>query len=166
MPRRTIALREEWRELLPDLVRELQSPQEVGQPMVFEQIVGSNRVSVEVVWDRLAALDDGQRITLIREAFTTVEPERLEQIAQFGGFTVPEAIDLGMLKFSIVPMHCNGDLMSSEEYRQAMISAGASTLVPGQNFTLRYRDFNDALQAMQWLERHYPNSHWAIAQNL
>src|SRR5262249_15651130 len=89
------------------------------------------------------------------------EPFR-RQIALAIGVTVPEARDLGLLPYQIIPMRRETDGVSLEQYRGAMIQEGASVLENPDQPLLRFASLEEAAACKRRLEEKLPNSHWTI----
>jgi hypothetical protein len=149
-------------------VQELQRPREIGQPLILEDhVFGKDALRVQVVWDRWEEVPDEFRGEIIYDAYSAALGEEYRQKIRLAlGVTVPEAANLGLLPFQVVPARRKGEEPSHEEYRKAMIEAGASLLFGEGRPQLRFATMEDAEAAMEHLQRALPTSRWIIAQEV
>jgi hypothetical protein len=140
----------------------------MGQPIILEDgNVNGDSVRVQVVWDRWEELPGELRSAIILDAYATALGEAYRQRIKFAlGMTVPEAIEVGLLPFQVIPARKKDGDPSPEEYRKAMIDAGASLLSGEDRPQLRFATIDDAEAAMERLQEMLPNSRWIIAQEV
>ncbi len=172
MPRREVRApsqpRGKTERLVRELVQELKNPQEIGQPLILEdRLFGKDTLRVQVVWDRWKDVPDEFRIEVIYDAYSAAFGEEYRQKIRLAlGVTVPEAANLGLLPFQVIPARNKGGEPSPEEYRKAMIEAGASVLSRKDRPQLRFATIEDAEATMERLQEALPNSRWIIAQEV
>jgi len=118
-------------ELLAELVNELRSSRDAGQPMIEEQYFPrTNAVRVTVIWNKWLPLADEERANTILQAYEQVEGKEFrDRIALAIGLTVPEAYELALLPYYVVPALRKGDKISHEQCTEAMVAHGASLLL-------------------------------------
>jgi hypothetical protein len=172
MPRRELRApterRGETKGLVNELAEELRHPREIGQPLILEDhLFGEDALRVQVVWDRWEDVSDDLRSEVIYDAYSTALGEEYRQRIRLAlGVTVPEAANLGLLPFQVTPARKKGEEPSHEEYRKAMIDAGASLLFSEARPQLRFAAIEDAEAAMEHLQEKLPKSRWIIAQEV
>lgn len=172
MPRKQLGeepLRPTSGKLVDRLVDELESSRQTGQPVIYEQHFGDDKISVTVIWDDWCQLPMEDRTAAILEAFIRAEgADYRKNIALASGLTVPEAEEAGMLPFFIIPAHRKEDKVTLEACQQAMIDIGASTLATPNHPRLRFASEKDAEIAKQELINRLPHSDpvWVIAQDI
>ena len=153
--------------LVRELAKELKNPRPMGQPIILEDSLLGNAVSVQVVWDRWHDVPPESQTQVIYDAYSAAFGEEYRQKIRLAlGVTVPEAANLGLLPFQIIPARRKDGEPSQEEYRKAMIDAGASLLSGEDRPQLRFATIEDAEAAMEHLQGMLPNSRWIIAQEL
>lgn len=171
MPRKIVRSSTEvpgYNSLLVALVAELRANRESGQPIVLERrLEATGNIAIDVVWDEFYQLDDAQRYRLIMDAYGQVEgPEFCKQITLASGYTVPEAVDAGLLPYSVLPARRRDDELAEDAYLQAMRAEGASELDSPSRPQLRFPTEEDAAQAIQRLENRLPHSYWILARDV
>jgi hypothetical protein len=152
--------------LCRQLVDELRSPHDVGQPLVIEhQFSSTDKKQIQVVWDRFDGIPEQDRSDLILSAFEQVEgkPNR-DKILFASGFTVPEAAATGILPFQVVPATSAQAEVGEGPLFKAMKEEGAST-VAGTT-SLRFPTFEDAETAKVRLDHRLPQGRWLIVQEV
>jgi hypothetical protein len=152
-------------ELVADLARELRNPTLIGQPIVLEDDTPeTNSMRVHVIWDRWNDCPRDARSAIILDAYRNAmfSRELIDQITLALGVTVPEAIAMGLLPFQVVPSRRLGEQHSIEEYRQAMLTAGASALASAEHPQIRCATQEDAEKTIECLEQSLPNLKWII----
>ncbi len=166
--RTAIASTGESRTLIADLAREIQSPRPTGQPIILEDgNLNGESVRVQVVWDRWEEVPGELRSAIILDAYATALGDAYRQKIKLAlGMTVPEAIEVGLLPFQIIPARRKDGDPSHEECRKAMIDAGASLLTGEDRPQLRYATIEDAEAAIERLQETLPKSRWIIAQEV
>jgi hypothetical protein len=154
--------------LLADLVGELRSSKPFGQPIILEdRSPETNSIRVQVVWDRWEGCPPEVRSKLIQDAYKDVfGEETAEQITLCLGMTVPEAAAMGLLPYKVEPVRRKGELPADEQFRQAMLEAGASVLSDPHRPQLRFATLDDAEATQEYLERALPNSKWMLVQEV
>jgi hypothetical protein len=154
--------------LVDDLVKELRSPRTFGQPIVIEDpVAGGDRRLIHVIWDAWEGCPREQRTAIIQAAYHRAFREEYEdKISLAIGITVPEAVAMGLLPFQVIPARKRDGDPSQEEYRKAMVDAGASLLSGEDRPQLRFAGIEDAEAAMGRLQEMLPNSRWIITQEL
>jgi hypothetical protein len=155
--------------LIQDLVDELRSDREAGQPVIHEQAFPTGKLRIVVIWDRWDRLPSEERTAVILQAYEEVEGrEYRENIALASGLTFPEAYAAGMLPFQVIPAVRKSDQVTPEQCRQAMIDEGASTLLGADKPQLRFAMAEEAEAAVSRLSKRLPNSDeiWVVAQEV
>lgn len=157
-------------ELAEELVDELRSEREAGQPRIEEQhFPKTNAVRVTVVWDKWAPLSDEDRAAIILQAYERVEGEEFrDRIALAIGLTVPEAYESGLLPYQIMTAIRPGDPVTPEQCAQAMSDQGASWLFDPNRPQLRFATEEEAHACKERLIRALPGSEpvWVIAKEV
>lgn len=153
------------RELLADLVAELTAPRPTGQPVIEIRAMPRNGLRhVHVIWDRWATCPPEKRASIIREAFQRVRGEAYEKsIAITVPATVPEAAEIGLLPYEVKPYKwysLQGDQL--KRAREAMIAEGASVLQPQFLPSLRFRNEQQAEEAVTRLKVNAPEFDWGV----
>lgn len=153
-------------ELVAALVGELREPREIGQPIILERHMElADAVQVYVVWDRFLDVPDDQRAATILQAYEQVMGKEFRnRITLATGATVPEAGDLELLPFEVVPALRNGNAGILDNFHQVMVSEGASILRHPDRPELRFETLDDATAAIERLEDRLPNSRWVVVQ--
>jgi hypothetical protein len=156
--------------LLTELVNELKASHDAGQPLIEEHVFPkTNAVRVTVIWDKWDAVPDEDRSTLILQAYEQAEGKAFrDRIALAIGFTVPEAVELGLLPFQVITALRPGDAVTLEQCRQAMIEQGASLLIDPAKPQLRFATEEEAEACRQRLIQHLPESEpvWVITKDV
>ena len=155
--------------LIGDLTAELQSTRKVGQPTINEEEFDTGAVRVNVFWDRWEAVPSDERGSQIIAAYLTVMGDSfVDRIALLGGYTIPEAVALGLLPYQVIPLVRKGDPVTAEQCHRAMISAGASTLFPGRKIQLRFATLEQAEVGRNYLIKSLTDSEpvWTIVKDV
>lgn len=154
--------------LIELLVRELKSAESYGQPIILERRFQiADAVHVYVVWDRFDGVSEDQRAEIILDAYERAEgTDFRNRITLATGLTVPEAADLGLLPYGVVSARRNDERVTLDEYREAMIQEGASTLASQKHPELRFETLDEAVAAMTRLEQRLPGSFWVVVQEV
>ncbi len=141
------------------LANELKSNRECSQPMIEEQDFPNGRLHVTVIgddWDRLPL---EERTVVILRAYELAEGrDYRSRIFLASGLTVPEAHAAGMLPYQIIPALRNGDPVTPEQCRQAMLDEGASSLVNPSVLQLRFATQGEAEACVRRLIQRLPGS--------
>lgn len=156
-------------DLVTRLADELRADRAVGQPMIYERTFDSGLRSVAVVWDAWGRLPLEVRTSTILAAHSQVEGrEQAANITLANGLTVPEAVAAGWLPYQVIAAWRQGDPVSLEQCREAMIRAGASTLGDPDHPVLRFATQEDAEAAIEALVADLPGSEpvWQIARDV
>jgi hypothetical protein len=165
-PTETLPLKSE---LVASLKDELLNPQSIGQPIILEDSTPQTiSVRVIVVWDRWHDLPGEIRSDIIRNAYVkaAVPKEFIDSMTFTLGVTVPEAAVMGLVPFAVVPAGKKDEQISNEQYRCAMIEAGASILENDDKPQLRCATLDDAENTLEYLENILPDSRWIITKEL
>lgn len=159
-----------FEKLAVELAAELSANRESGQPLIEEKHnAESDTRSVTVFWDKWEGLSEQARISTIVTAYEkALGPAFAERIAIPAGYTIPEARELGLLPYSILSGLRRTDPISREDCRAALIAEGASILENPDVPDLRFPTMEDALAAVQRLDRRLPGSRdiWIIAEDV
>jgi len=156
-------------ELASRLAEELRGDREFGQPMIDEQEFPSGRLRVNVIWDDWDRMSLEDRTSLILRAYEMAESRAYrERIALANGLTVPEAIAAGMLPYHVFPALRQGDSVTAEQCRKAMIEEGASILLGEERPVLRFATEEQAEAARTRLALRLPASEpvWVVTQDV
>src|SRR5262245_4005480 len=143
MPRKKRAVEEYPRPVSRDfaerLAEELRGSRESGQPLIEEQEFPTGPLRVTGLWDDWDRLPLEGRTAVILRAYDLAEGRSYrDRIALASGLTLPEAYAAGMLPFQILPALRQGDAVTAEQCRQALIEEGASTLLASDKPHLRF----------------------------
>jgi hypothetical protein len=154
--------------LLLELEKELSKPADVGQPLIIERHMGfGNAVQVTVVWDRFHEIPESDRTALILSAYEQCfGQESRDQVTLAIGLTVPEAVELGLLPYAVVSARRRDDTVTLDQYRQAMISEGASLLDNRELPQLRFASEDEATSSVSRLEKAAPGSFWIVTRDV
>ncbi len=155
--------------LVDDLAKELRSPRKFGQPIVIEDpVAGGDRRLIHVIWDAWEGCPREQRTAIIQAAYQRAFGEEYQdKISLAIGITVPEAVAMGMLPYEVRPARrLAPKAPSGEQYRQAMLDAGGSTLSDSAWPTLRCATLEDAQATYDHLQQILPNSHWVVVEEV
>jgi hypothetical protein len=107
------------------------------------------------------------RSTIILDAYARALGDAYRKKIKLAlGMTVPEAIEVGLLPFQIIPARRKDGEPSYEEYRSVMIDAGASLLFGEDRPQLRFATIEDAEAAIERLQEILPKSRWIIAHEV
>jgi hypothetical protein len=156
-------------ELVAELAGELRAPKPVGQPIIIEDDTPeTNSVRVHVIWDRWHDCPGELRSGVILDAYATAEysDEFVGKITFALGVTIPEATEMGLVPFQVVPGRRKDERPTNDEYRQAMIDAGASILAGKERPQIRCATIEDAEKTIERLETRLPGSKWIVAQEV
>jgi hypothetical protein len=157
-------------ELAEDLLDELKSNRQGGQPVVEERYFPkTNAVRVTVIWDKWAPLSDEERTSVILEAYSQAEGAAFrDRIAIAIGLTVPEAYESGLLPYHVAPALRKGDPVTPEQCDTAMIQEGASVLFDSRKPQLRFATEAEAAACVKRLNEALPGSEpvWVIAKEV
>lgn len=147
------------KELAEKLAAELKHNREFGQPVIYEHAFRTDKVSVTVIWDAWHDVSLQERSATILRAYEMAEgPESRDRIALASGLTVPEAHVAGMLPFQIIAALRNGDPMTHDQVKQAMLDEGGSLLFHPLRIQLRFATEEEAEAARQRLIQRFPGS--------
>src|SRR5262249_3064853 len=116
--------------LVQELAGELEANHASGQPIIDEQhFPKTDAFRVTVIWDKWDDVPDEARSATIGQAYEQAEgKETSARVSLAIGLTVPEAAEAGLLPFRIVTARREGDSVTLEQCREAMIAEGASVL--------------------------------------
>ena len=145
--------------LVEELVDELKSDRESGQPRIDEEHFKTGSIRAVVLWDRWDHLSQEDRSAVILEAYRTVEGEEFaNRIALVSGLTIPEAHVSGMLPWHVFPALRDDDPATPEQCFQAMIDEGASVLKSPRWPELRFATEEEAEACKRRLADRLPGS--------
>ena len=158
---------EQRSDLLDELIRELEDPKPIGQPIILEDDkLERNCLQVQVAWDRWEDCPREARSGIIAEAYEHVfGPERRKEITLALGLTIPEAAAMGLLPFQLLPARKKDENPAHDEYCKAMVQAGASVLSNVEEPELRCATLDDARETVKRLTQVVPNSEWIIVKH-
>ena len=162
-PRHTVS------NLVERLVDELKSDRQSGQPMIEELEFPTRKVRVNVIWDEWDRVPLEDRTATILRAYELAEGgEYRDRIALASGLTVPEAHAAGMLPYQVIPVVRNGDPVTMDQCRKAMIEEGASVLFGEDQPQLRFGTEEDAEAAWKRLAARLPKSEqvWVVTKEV
>ncbi len=151
------------------LAAELRDSKESGQPVIIERVFPSDKLSVQVIWDAWDRVLMENRPGVILRAYQLAgERDAHGRIAIANGLTVPEAHNSGLLPFAVIPALREGDPVTAEQCRQAMIDEGASVLLGAAKPQLRFSTAERAGAAMRRLGERLPGSGpvWVMTEDM
>jgi hypothetical protein len=156
---------EEDEGLLAELIRELRSPRERGQPFIEVRNMSRRGFRhVYVIWDRWKECRPEVRASIIRDAFAAVKGHEYEQsIAVTVAATVPEAAEAGLLPLEVKPRkwyQLQGEQL--KRVREAMIEEGGSVLGSSLLPSLRFADDRQAEEAAERLKQRVSELDWGV----
>lgn len=157
------------KKLAEELAAELKSDREFGQPIIYEHVFRTDKVSVTVIWDAWRDVALQERSATILCAYEMAEgPESRDRIVLASGLTVPEAHAAGMLPFQIIAALRKGDPVAYDQVHQAMLDEGGSMLFHRNRPQLRFATGEEAEAARQRLIQRYPGSEdvWIIDREI
>lgn len=153
-----------------ELGEELRSNRESGQPWIEErQSPATDSRVVNVFWDKWEGVPEEDRIATILRAYEDVlGADYADTIAIPGGYTIPEGRDLGLLRYAILSGWRKTDPITEPTLREALIAEGASRLEDPNSPDLRFPTMDDAMAAIERLERRLPGSRdiWIVAEDV
>jgi hypothetical protein len=154
--------------LLGDLIQELKSPRDVGQPIIIEdETPETASMRVHVIWDRWDKCAHELRSGIVMEAYQkTSRVMQGQQLTLAFGLTVPEAVDQGLLPFELVPTQKALEQPLAPEYEKAMIDMGASTLFGSDYPQLRLASLKEAQECREKLLKQLPGSDWIVVRDV
>lgn len=157
-------------DLIAALAKELQQPNDFGQPMIDEEVFAkTNLIRVLVLWDRWDGISEEARAGVIRQAYLQAEgPEAADRLVLINGLTFPEAHDDELLPFEVTPLIRRDDKYKLEDCVQAMGEQGASVLERPNRPRLWFQTLEQAEECVARLKSRLPGSDdvWIIAQTL
>ena len=172
MPRRQLAIEQPTRsnnDLAEKLSAELKARNESGQPLIYEQELGPEKLRVTVIWDEWDHLPLEERTSIILRAYElSGEVPSRSRIALASGLTVPEATAAGMLPYQVGTAWRKTDPVTLEECRKAMLAEGASTLFGPNILQLRFATLEEADNCRERLIQFLPNSKdvWIVSMEI
>jgi hypothetical protein len=110
-----------------------------------------------------------ERTAIILRAYEMAEGgEFRDRIALASGLTVPEAHAAGMLPYHLFPALRQGDSVTPEQVRKAMLEEGASKLINPQAPQLQFATEEEAEAARKRLIQRLPQSEpvWIITREV
>lgn len=146
--------------MVSQLVEELKTPRESGQPLILEdhRHDANGPLRVYVIWDRFENVSDDQRTETILRAYETFDSDySRDRFGLVTGLTVEEAADVGLLPFQVIPMRKRDDRLSIEDCREAIAKLGASA-GDIDRMKLRFHTVEEAQTAMDALRTILPGS--------
>jgi len=155
--------------LVAALAKEIQTPSHIGQPIIVEKLAtGTQSIITDVIWDQWEGCPRELRADIIVDAYEkTLGAEYREKISLALGVTVPEAVAMGLLPYGVRPARRLAPVQpSEEEYRRAMVDAGASTLSGARWPILRCATLEDAEATQDYLQQILADSNWIIVQEV
>jgi hypothetical protein len=154
--------------LLTELTAELRNSREFGQPRIEEDYFPrTEAVRVTVIWDKWEPVPDEERAATILQAYEQVEGASFrDRIALAIGLTTPEAYESGLLPYRITTALREGDPVTPEQCRQALLEQGASILFDPDEPQLRFATEEEARAGVGRLSQQLPGSEavWVIAK--
>jgi hypothetical protein len=153
--------------IVEQLADELRHNRANVQPLIDEQEFSTGLLRVNVVWDVWNGIPNEDRIDTILHAYEKCEGKQaLNRIALATGWTVPEAIELGLLPYEVLPAIREGDRVTLKEAKAKMIELGASLLMGYDNPKLRFARSTDAEGFVRKLETTWPETKgiWVITK--
>lgn len=156
-------------ELAEKLAAELKSSRESGQPIIYEQEFRTGKIRVTVVWDAWDGIPLQERTATILRAYEIAEGTDLrDRIALASGLTVPEAHAAGMLPYQIITGLRQGDPVTPQQAREAMVAEGASQLVSPAMPQLRFATEEEAEAGRRRLIQRLPGTEpiWIINREI
>ncbi len=160
--------KDEFEQLVTALTQELMKPRDIGQPIILEdETLETNSLRVHVIWERWEEWCGELRSRIVLEAYERAflnDPR--PQITLVLGLTVPEAIAIGLLPFKIVAARERAGMSLTPEYRQALLDAGATMRLGGNDPQLRCATFDDAEATIKHLEDGLSHSKWTIIEEV
>ncbi|NQU21234.1 MAG: hypothetical protein HQ567_08125 [Candidatus Nealsonbacteria bacterium] len=153
---------------MTELTKELMNPQDIGQPIILEdETLETNSLRVHVIWERWAEWSGELRSRIVLESYERAFPgDARPQITLVLGLTVSEAIGIGLLPFKIMAARERAGMPLTPEYRQALLDAGATMPLRGNDPQLRCATFDAAEATIKHLEEKLTHSRWTIVEEV
>jgi hypothetical protein len=155
--------------LVEELAKELKSGRASGQPFIEEEHFKTGAIRVLVLWDKWDHAPQEERSAIILEAYRKTEGEEFAgKIGLVSGLTFPEAHASGMLPFQIIAALRRDDPVTVEQCREAMIEAGASTLLDPDRPQLWFASEEEAEACRRHLSLSLPGSEqvWVVTREV
>jgi hypothetical protein len=153
--------------VIEQLADELRHNRAIVQPFIEEQEFSTGLLRVNVVWDVWNGIPNEDRIDTILRAYEKCEGKQaVNRIALATGWTVPEAVELGLLPYEVLPAIREGDPITLKEANARMTELGASLLLGYDNPKLRFARSADAEACVRKLVNTWPETKgiWVITK--
>jgi hypothetical protein len=153
--------------LVPELVQEIKSNRDFGQPRIDEQVFPTGAISVRVIWDKWEPVaHDNRSATILMAYQQALGKDYADRITLATGLTVPEGRASGILPFQVLPALRRGDPVTDQQCREAMIAEGASVLGARNVPLLCFATEAEAEASRARLAKRLPGSEpvWIITQ--
>jgi len=135
--------------------------------VVIDRIDETNSAHVVVIWDRWEGVPASQRRKTILEALTASKTLLDLTITSAIGATSLEAFQSGLLPYSIVATHRQGDSVPLGKLARAMDDEEEGVHIKGGGSAqLRFPTLDQAEDAYRRLSTHVPGPYWAIVQEV
>jgi hypothetical protein len=132
-------------------------------PVIFEIPLGPpDQIDVLIVWDAWEQVSAQDRADIVLAAYKKRKEQR--RIAQALGVTYSEAIQQGVLPYSVQPM-ARANEADPEKLKSAMLSEGGFRL-PGGKVELRFPTMDLAMEAHRRLYERLPRGYWGVVQTV
>ena len=156
--------------LVEGLASELKANRDCGQPMIDEESFSSTGLlKVTAVCDEWQSVPDDERSKVILESYRKAEgDDYARRITLASGLNVSKAYESGLLPFQIVPFVREGDPVTLDECKGAMLDEGASLLLDPESPQLRFATEEAAIAARERLSGRLPGSDpvWGIIKDV
>ncbi|HUY89769.1 MAG TPA: hypothetical protein VMV10_13630 [Pirellulales bacterium] len=156
--------------LVEQLADELRNNRAYGQPVIEEmRLPRTDALRVTVIWDNWEGVPFEDRSNTILQAYEDVEGRGFrERIVLATAFTFPEAYEVGMLPYQVLPLVRKDDPVSVEKCVEAMVEEGASLLFAPDEPQLRFAKREEAEACVKRLVKRLPKSEpvWAITRDV
>ncbi len=138
------------------------------QPLILEHVVQPGPVRyVTVIWDKWKDVPEDVRPQIVLAAYERAESKGYaDSIMTAEAMTATEALSLGLLPFSVVPMRRQDDSVGLDEYRKALGEEAKRTVLGAKAKELRYARQEDADAAFNRLTKRLPGSQWTVAKQV
>lgn len=139
----------------------------LSEPFVVESpVAGSKAMHVLVIWDRWKGLDRPARSRVILEAYSTSGRTRGRSITVAMGLTQHEALRTGLLHYSLILTHRDGNPVSLRQLQEVYEVAGGVVETVGSSTVRRFPTRRAAEDAHRLVSKECPGSYWMVLHEI
>lgn len=156
-----------FHDLKEELIEEWKNPQEFGLPIILEDaILSSKSLRFSVIWNKWEPIPRLARTRIIQDAYAEMRSQAADglQITLAMGYTVDEAVKVGLLPYKIETLLKPDEIDIWEECRKALEQAGAWQ--HGDSVELRFASKEDAETVYRKLQSQVPGPYWSMVHEI